>query len=49
MTISIGRDSNYSIGRYEYCIFEGDVLVKREGGYKSAAAARRAAIKAAQG
>lgn len=47
MTISVGRDSNTST-RFEFCLFAGDRLVAREGGFKSTAAARRAGLKAAQ-
>ncbi len=46
ISISVGRD--YSLGyssRYEFCAFNGDRVVHREGNYKTAAAARRAAIK----
>lgn len=47
MTLSVGRD-NATSTRFEFCLFAGDRLVAREGGFKSSAAARRAGIKAAQ-
>jgi len=48
MAISVGRDyaAGYS-SSYEYVIFDGDSVVARKGGFKSAATARRNGIKAA--
>jgi hypothetical protein len=48
ITLSVGRDytPGYS-SRYEFCVFCGDKLIVRKGGFKSAAAAKRHGIKVA--
>lgn len=48
ITISVGRDyaAGYS-NSYEYVIFQGENVIARKGGFKSAATARRNALKAA--
>jgi len=49
VTVSWGRDYRTSLhNRYEYCVFEGESIVLREGSYSSSAAAKRAGIRAAQ-
>lgn len=49
MNLSVGRDyaAGYS-NSYEYVIFDGESVIARKGGFRNAAAARRAGIKAAQ-
>ena len=44
-TMSVGRDYN-TYDRYEFVIFEGEEVLLRDGGFKSAATARRAGIRA---
>jgi hypothetical protein len=47
VTMSAGRD--YRTGsRYEYCVFDDEKVVAREGYFTSNAAAKRAGLKAAQ-
>ena len=49
MTISIsaGRDYN-SYSCYEFCVFENEEIVARQGGFRTNTAAKRAGLKAAQ-
>lgn len=49
ITLSVGRDyaAGYS-NSYEFVIFSGDKVIARQGGFKSAATARRNGIKKAQ-
>ncbi len=47
ITMSVGRDYRMTT-RYEFVIYEGDMVIHREGAFASAASARRAGIKAAQ-
>ena len=46
MTMSVGRDyaAGYS-NSYEYVIFNGETVIARKGGFKSAATARRHALR----
>lgn len=48
ISLSVGRDytAGYS-SKYEYVLFRNDVVIARQGGFKSAATARRNGIKAA--
>jgi len=41
LTLSTGRDYRYGIG-YEYCIFDGELLVDRAGPFKTNAKAKSA-------
>lgn len=47
VTISAGRDYN-TYNRYEYCVFDDEKVVARQGGFASNATAKRAGLKAAQ-
>lgn len=48
-SISWGRDYTSPLhGRYEYCIYLGEKLVARMGGFTSSSTAKRAGLKAAQ-
>jgi len=47
LTISWGRDYRTAT-KYEFCLFEGELLVHREGYFSSSSAAKRAGLKAAQ-
>jgi hypothetical protein len=46
ISISAGRDYN-TYDRYEFCVFDGEKVVIRKGGFSSNGAAKRAGIKAA--
>jgi len=47
LSMSYGRNYTSPLhGRYEYCIFDGEKLIAREGNFKSSAAAKRAGLKA---
>ena len=47
ITMSVGRDYRTTT-KYEFCIFDGEILIHREGFYSSPSAAKRAGLKAAQ-
>lgn len=47
LTISVGRDYRLPSG-YEFVIFAEEEVVARTGNFKTAAAARRAAVKTAE-
>lgn len=47
ISLSVGRDYK-TTSKYEFVVFDGDRVVTRQGGFKSAATARRNGIKAAQ-
>lgn len=47
VTISAGRDYN-TYNKYEFCVFDSEVIVARKGGFSSNAAAKRAGLKAAK-
>lgn len=47
LNLSVGRDYSTS-SKYEFVIFYGDEIVLRKGGFKTAAAARRAGLAAAK-
>lgn len=44
LTMSVGRDYNHPLRRYEYVIFRGDNVAARSTGFLSAATARRAGL-----
>lgn len=46
-TMSVGRDYRLA-NRYEYCIFEGELLILRSGCFKTSSGAKRAGLKAVQ-
>ena len=50
LTLSAGRDYRFGAltSDHEFCLYRGDDIVARRGGFKSAAAARRAGIRHAQ-
>lgn len=48
ITVSWGRDYRFASARYEFCVFDGELLIHREGAFRSSSAAKRAGIKAAQ-
>ena len=47
VTMSAGRDYTTS-SRYEFCVFDGEELVAREGLFMNKAAAKRAGLRAAK-
>lgn len=47
LSVSYGRDYNSHGCVYEYCVFCGDDLIARKGGFKSTSAARKAGEAAA--
>lgn len=47
ITMSVGRDYRTTT-KYEFVVFQGELVIHREGYFSSSSAAKRAGLKAAQ-